>query len=70
MLTGQLDDAELARRIEANFDFRVGGIIRLFHLRQLPGKSIFYKNLAAYGQVGRMDLELPWEKTDSADCLR
>jgi S-adenosylmethionine synthetase len=68
--TGHLDDAELARRIEANFDFRVGGIIRFFHLRQLPDNSVFYKKLAAYGQVGRMDLELPWEKTDSADCLR
>ena len=67
--TGRLDDDRLAERIEANFDFRVGSIIRAFDLRQLPNKGIFYRNLAAYGQVGREDMDLPWEKTDMAAAL-
>jgi S-adenosylmethionine synthetase len=29
-----------------------------------------YKQTAAYGHFGRLDLELPWEKTDKADELR
>jgi len=68
--TGQIDEAELGRRLEANFDFRIGGIIRFFQLRQLSGKGAFYQHLATYGQVGRTDLELPWEKTGTADGLR
>jgi S-adenosylmethionine synthetase len=30
----------------------------------------FYRKLAVYGQVGRLDLDLPWEKTDRADLLK
>jgi len=33
-------------------------------------KGGFYQKLAAYGHVGRMDLELPWEKTDKAEVLK
>ena len=29
-----------------------------------------YKQTAAYGHFGRIDLDLPWEKTDKADTLR
>ncbi len=66
---GQMDETELARRLKAHYDFRVGGIIRFFQLRQLSGKGPFYQRLATYGQVGRTDLELPWEKTDTAEAL-
>ena len=66
---GQVDETELARRLKAHYDFRVGGIIRFFQLRQLSGKGPFYQRLATYGQVGRTDLELPWEKTDTAEAL-
>jgi S-adenosylmethionine synthetase len=30
----------------------------------------FYRRLAAYGQVGRMDIGLPWEATDMVARLR
>jgi len=33
-------------------------------------QGIFYRQLAAYGQVGRVDLDLPWESVDQADSLR
>jgi S-adenosylmethionine synthetase len=70
--TGKLPDAEIAARIETLFDFRLGGILRQFNLRHLPSvlKGGFYKKLAAYGHVGRMDIGLPWETTDRVEPLR
>jgi len=70
--TGTVDDATLAHRLEHRFDFRLGGIVRRFDLRRLPAarQGIFYRPLAAYGEVGRVDLDLPWEYVDAADSLR
>jgi S-adenosylmethionine synthetase len=70
--TGRLADDAIARRIEAAIDFRLAGIIRRFRLRDLPAGAPdgFYRRLAAYGHVGRLDLDLPWEATDAADALR
>jgi S-adenosylmethionine synthetase len=69
--TGKLDDAKLAELLEEHFDFRLAGILRAFELRHLPGLTPdgFFQWLAAYGHVGRDDLELPWEKTDKAEML-
>jgi len=70
--TGKVDEQEIIARIKDNFDFRLAGIIRHFNLRFLPSltKGGFYQKLATYGHVGRMDLELPWEKTDKAEFLK
>lgn len=70
--TGRVSDPILAQRVQAHFDFRPAAIIRSFNLRQLPSqyRGGFYRRLAAYGQVGRMDLGLPWERTDRAALLR
>jgi S-adenosylmethionine synthetase len=70
--TGLIDEHEIVRRLKENFDFRIGGIIREFNLRYLPStlKGGFYRKLAASGHVGRMDIGLPWEKTDRAESLR
>lgn len=64
--TGRIPDKEIAARLEKYFDFRLAGIIRQFNLRHLPFlvKGGFYRKLAAYGHVGRMDIGLPWETTD------
>ncbi|NTU41743.1 MAG: methionine adenosyltransferase [Nitrospirales bacterium] len=69
--TGILSDEEISARISRHFDFRPGGIIRQFNLRYLPSqvKGGFYRKLAAYGHVGRMDIGLPWELTDKAHLL-
>jgi S-adenosylmethionine synthetase len=68
--TGKTDDADLTRRIAMNFDLRLGGIIRDYQLRHLPLRhNGFYAKLAAYGQVGREDIELPWEATDKTDVF-
>ncbi len=70
--TGRLSDDELGALIEANFDFRLAGILKDFDVRHLPSlhKGGFFSRLAAYGQVGRLDLDLPWEKTDKAARLK
>jgi S-adenosylmethionine synthetase len=70
--TGIIPDNKLADLVEKNFDFRLAGIIRQFNLRYLPSlvKGGFYRKLAAYGHVGRMDIGLPWELTDKAALLR
>ena len=67
--TGRVEEREVVRRLKAQFDFRVGGIIRRFQLRHFSSQGPFYQRLATFGQVGRTDLELPWENTDSAAAL-
>lgn len=70
--TGIVDDEEIARRVQANFDFRVAAIVARYNLRHLPSalKGGFYKRLAAYGHVGRMDIGLPWERIEDGNLLR
>jgi S-adenosylmethionine synthetase len=69
--TGHLSDELIAVRLKEVFDFRPGGIIQMFDLRYLPQlfRGGFYRRLAAYGHIGRMDIGLPWEKTDKAAAL-
>ncbi|WP_026735174.1 methionine adenosyltransferase [Fischerella sp. PCC 9605] len=64
--TGKISDEEITQLLAKHFDFRLAGIIKQFNLRFLPSiyKDGFYRKLATYGHVGRIDLELPWEKTD------
>jgi S-adenosylmethionine synthetase len=70
--TGRLPDERITEIVRDNFDFRPGGIIRQFNLRFLPTilKGGFYRKLAAYGHVGRMDIGLPWEITDKVGLLK
>lgn len=63
--TGKLDDVRLVEIIRENFDFRPAGIIKMLDLRR-P----IYRQVAAYGHFGRMDLDLPWEKLDKVEALR
>lgn len=70
--TGRIPDEKIAALVEKHFDFRLAGIIRQFNLRHLPStiKGGFYRKLAAYGHIGRMDIGLPWELTDKARLLK
>ena len=63
--TGKLPDVKLVEIIRENFDLRPTGIIKMLDLRR-P----IYKQTAAYGHFGRLDLDLPWEKTDKAEELK
>ncbi|MBD2494158.1 methionine adenosyltransferase [Nostoc sp. FACHB-280] len=69
--TGKISDEEITNLLEKHFDFRLAGIIKQFNLRHLPTihPGGFYRQLAVYGHVGRMDIDLPWEKTDKVDVF-
>ncbi|MCB1756631.1 MAG: methionine adenosyltransferase [Gammaproteobacteria bacterium] len=71
--TSQIDEQQLAERVRSVIDFRPGAIVRNFGLHKLPGEKKpdgFYRNLAAYGHMGRPELDLPWERTDRIDELK
>ena len=70
--TGVISDDEISNLVQANFDLRPAAIIKQFDLRGLPAKNggKFYQLLAAYGHMGRTDIDVPWEHTDKADKLK
>jgi S-adenosylmethionine synthetase len=70
--TGRISDAGIAALLDRHFDFRIAAIVGDFKLRRLPAlnKGSFYQKLAAYGHMGRLDIDPPWEKTDKATALK
>ena len=63
--TGICDEQEIASKLSELFDLRPAAIIKNFDLRR-P----IYGSLAAYGHMGREELDCPWERTDLADKLK
>jgi S-adenosylmethionine synthetase len=63
--TAKVDESKIAEFVENNVDLRPTAIIEKFGLRR-P----IYRQLAAYGHVGREDLDIPWEKTDLAEKIK
>ena len=63
--TGKADEAAISAAVDKLFDLRPAAIIQRFDLRR-P----IYCQTAAYGHMGREDIDLPWEKTDMAENLR
>ena len=70
--TGKISDEEIEKLILKNFNLTPAGIINQFDLRNLPAKNggKFYQLLAAYGHMGRTDINVPWELTDKAQSLK
>lgn len=70
--TGKISDDEISELVSKNFDLRPASIIKQFDLRGLPSKNggKFYQLLAAYGHMGRTDIDVPWEHTDKAESLK
>lgn len=70
--TGKISDDEISELVAKNFDLRPAAIIKNFDLRNLPAKNggKFYQLLAAYGHMGRSDIDVPWEHTDKAETLK
>ncbi|MBQ6569600.1 MAG: methionine adenosyltransferase [Clostridia bacterium] len=62
--TGKYSDEQLVEAVKKVFDLRPAAIIKNLDLR----KPI-YRQLAAYGHIGREDLGVAWEKTDKTDEL-
>ncbi|MGD9666084.1 MAG: methionine adenosyltransferase [Synergistaceae bacterium] len=65
--TGTIPDQKITEIIREHFDFRPAAIIRDLELRKPC-----YKRLAAYGHMGRVDLDpIPtWERADKAEILK
>ena len=63
--TGKLSDERITEIVREKFDLRPAGIIKMLDLRR-P----IYKQTAAYGHFGRLDLDLPWEKLDKVEDLK
>ena len=63
--TATVSDDKLEAAVRKVFDLRPTAIIRCLDLR----KPI-YRQLAAYGHMGREDLGVAWEKTDRVDALK
>ena len=63
--TASVDDTVLTEIVDEVFDLRPGSLIKQFDLRR-P----IYKEYAAYGHMGREELQAPWEKTDKIDAIK
>lgn len=63
--TGKVDENKLSEAVAKVFDLRPTAIINMLDLRKPQ-----YRQLAAYGHMGREDLGVAWEKTDRAEALK
>ena len=63
--TGAVPDEKLEQAVEQVFDLRPAAIIR-----DLDLKKPIYRQLAAYGHMGRTDLGVRWEDTDRVEELK
>ncbi|MGN1135364.1 MAG: methionine adenosyltransferase [Oscillospiraceae bacterium] len=63
--TGKVSDEKLSEAVNKVFDLRPAAIIETLDLRKPQ-----YRQLAAYGHMGREDLGVAWEKTDKVEALK
>ncbi len=63
--TGKISDEKISEIVNKVFDLRPAAIIDTLGLR-----APIYRQLAAYGHVGREDLDVQWEKTDKIDAIK
>lgn len=63
--TGVADDEIIAKAVNKVFDLRPLAIIK-----ELELKKPIYRSLAAYGHVGRTDIDVAWERTNRTEQLK
>lgn len=63
--TAKIAEEKIVDLVNKHFDLRPAAIIQALGLRR-P----IYKQIAAYGHFGRLDLDLSWERTDKAELLK
>ena len=63
--TGRIDNDKIIKLVREYFDLRPKGLIAMLDLLR-P----IYLQTAAYGHLGRDDIDLSWEKTDKAEALK
>ena len=62
--TGKVSEDKLSEAVDKVFDLRPAAIIKALDLRKPQ-----YRQLAAYGHMGREDLGVAWEKTDKTEAI-
>ncbi|MGL5088336.1 MAG: methionine adenosyltransferase [Cetobacterium sp.] len=65
--TGKFEEIKLAEAVQNIFDLTPRGIERDLELRS---GNFSYQDLAAFGHIGRTDLDLPWERTNKVEELK
>ena len=63
--TGTVAESKLEKAARQIFDLRPAGIIQMLDL-----KRPIYRQTAAYGHMGRTDIDLPWERLDKVEALK
>ena len=63
--TATVAESKLEAAVRDLFDLRPAGIIAMLDL-----KRPIYRQTAAYGHMGRTDVDLPWEKLDKVEALK
>lgn len=63
--THKIPEANILELVREHFELRPAGIIHTMNLRR-P----IYRQVAAYGHFGRLDLDLPWEQLDKVELLK
>ncbi|RRD39703.1 methionine adenosyltransferase [Leptotrichia sp. OH3620_COT-345] len=65
--TSTVDEGKIEEAIEKVFDLTPRGIEKALELRN---PKFRYQDLAAFGHIGRTDIDLPWEKVNKADEIK
>ena len=63
--TAKVAEEVIVKAVRENFELRPKGIISSLGL-----KRPIYRQVAAYGHMGRTDLDLPWEQLDKVEVLK
>ena len=65
--TGKINDIEMADIVKNTFDLTPKGIENDLELRS---GNFNYQDLAAFGHIGRTDIDLPWERLNRVDLIK
>ncbi|WP_064615541.1 methionine adenosyltransferase [Streptobacillus moniliformis] len=65
--TSSIEDSKIAKVVKEIFDLTPRGIEKSLSLRK---PTFRYQDLAAFGHMGRKDIDLPWEKLDKVEELK
>lgn len=65
--TGKIEEVKLAEIVKKVFDLSPRGIELELELRSGNFK---YQDLAAFGHIGRTDIDLPWERTNKVEAIK
>ncbi|NYV27591.1 methionine adenosyltransferase [Streptobacillus felis] len=65
--TSNIDDVKISEVVKEIFDLTPRGIENSLSLRK---PSFRYQDLAAFGHIGRKDIDLPWERLDKVEEIK